>query len=192
VLAGERQCVTPAGFDQGNSPIEALERRGEELVLATNGAPTIVAATRYAPHVLVACLLNLAAVMRALQPPERVAALDVQIVCSGTDGAVALEDAYVAGRLVSGLAGRRTDAARVAERVAASFARPRDALEASAGAAALRKAGLAGDVAYCARESELECVPAVLAAGTGVAALADLGARPIRALAVDVGDTVGV
>jgi len=42
VLAGEQRCVKPPGFDQGNSPREALDRRGEELVLATtNGAPTM-------------------------------------------------------------------------------------------------------------------------------------------------------
>ena len=46
VLAGERRCVAPPGFDQGNSPREAARRRGDELVLATtNGAPAIVAAT---------------------------------------------------------------------------------------------------------------------------------------------------
>jgi 2-phosphosulfolactate phosphatase len=193
VLAGERHCVRPAGFDQGNSPFEALECRGDELVLATtNGAPAIVAATRHASHVVLACMLNLDAVIRALPPPERVAALDVQIVCSGTHGAVALEDVYVAGRLAAGLPGQRTDAARVAERVAAAFPSALDALEASADAAALRAVGLAGDVAHCARESELEPVGVVVAAGTGVAAVADLDERPLDALAACVGDTVRV
>ncbi|MBN9622534.1 MAG: 2-phosphosulfolactate phosphatase, partial [Actinobacteria bacterium] len=42
VLAGERHCVMPDGFDQGNSPREAAVRRGEDLILATtNGAPAI-------------------------------------------------------------------------------------------------------------------------------------------------------
>src|ERR1022692_4173045 len=35
VLAGERHCVMPAGFDQGNSPLEAAQPRGIDLVLAT-------------------------------------------------------------------------------------------------------------------------------------------------------------
>ena len=96
VLAGERRCVAPPGFDQGNSPREAARRRGDELVLATtNGAPAIVAAARHAPVVLVACLLNLDAVIAALE------GADVQVVCAGTDGAVALEDVYVAGRASS-------------------------------------------------------------------------------------------
>jgi phosphosulfolactate phosphohydrolase-like enzyme len=33
VLAGERRCLRPPGFDQGNSPLEAATRRGDELVL---------------------------------------------------------------------------------------------------------------------------------------------------------------
>src|SRR5262245_16766800 len=43
VLAGERRCVRPPGFDLGNSPAEVRVPRGKELVLATtNGAPAIV------------------------------------------------------------------------------------------------------------------------------------------------------
>ena len=146
VLAGERRCVAPPGFDQGNSPREAARRRGDELVLATtNGAPAIVAATRHAPVVLVACLLNLDAVIAALE------GADVQVVCAGTDGAVALEDVYVAGRICARLSGRRTDAARVAEGVARAYPTPLAALAQSAGAEALRAAGLAGDIATAPR-----------------------------------------
>ena len=44
-----------------------MERPGDELVLATtNGAPTIVAAAACAPTVLLACLLNLDAVIMEL------------------------------------------------------------------------------------------------------------------------------
>jgi hypothetical protein len=82
-LAGERQCVKPPGFDQGNSPRETLDRRGEELVLATtNGAPAIVAAAASAPTVLLACLLNLDAVVMELLRREDPQAADLQIVCS--------------------------------------------------------------------------------------------------------------
>jgi hypothetical protein len=91
VLPGEQRCVKPPGFDQGNSPREALDRRGEELVLATtNGAPTIVAARACAPTVLLACLLNLDAVVIDLLQREDRRVADMQIVCSGTDGAVTL------------------------------------------------------------------------------------------------------
>ena len=39
----------------------------------------------------------------------------VQIACAGVQGAIALEDVYVAGRLSAGLPGRRSDAALAAE-----------------------------------------------------------------------------
>jgi 2-phosphosulfolactate phosphatase len=168
VLAGERHCVAPPGFDQGNSPADAARRGGDEFVLATtNGAPAIVAAAEVAPRLLVACLLNLGAVIAELaaSPPD----LRIQIVCSGTNGAVALEDVYVAGRIAAGLSGDRSDAARVAEAVARAFPSALDALQASDDAEALRAAGLAADIAYCARESELDIVPAAIAAGPGLA-----------------------
>jgi 2-phosphosulfolactate phosphatase len=169
VLAGERRCVKPPGFDQGNSPVEAMHRRGHELVLATsNGAPTIVAATAHAPSVLLACLLNLQAVIEALTQ-EDLLERDLLIVGSGTDGGLALEDVYVAGRLSAALPGPRTDAALAAEGVARAFATPLDALGAGANADVLRAAGLTADIAYCALESELAVVPRVLAVSMGVA-----------------------
>jgi 2-phosphosulfolactate phosphatase len=181
VLAGERQCVKPPGFDQGNSPRETLDRRGEELVLATtNGAPAIVAAAASAPTVLLACLLNLDAVVMELLRREDPQAADLQIVCSGTDGAVALEDVYVAGRVIARLRGPRTDAALVAEALPRAFPTPLEALAASADAAALRAAGLTSDIADCARESKLDVVPAVVSTSAGVAIVAPVE-RPSRA-----------
>lgn len=168
VLAGERHGLAPPGFDQGNSPQDAGRRQGEELVLATtNGAPTIVAAARCAPVVLLACLLNLDAVLRRLEGGH------VQIVCSGTDGATALEDVYVAGRMCARLSGPRTDAARVAECVARSYATPFAALAASADAAVLRAAGLGDDVEFCARESTLDTVGLVAGGAPGIASVVD-------------------
>jgi 2-phosphosulfolactate phosphatase len=173
VLAGERHCIKPPGFDQGNSPREALDRRGEELVLATtNGAPAIVAAAVCAPTVFLACLLNLDAVVLELLRREDA---DLQIVCSGTDGEVALEDVYVAGRVIARLRGRRTDAALVAEAVARSFPTPLEALATSADAAVLRAAGMTADIADCARESMLDVVPAVVRTSAGVAIVAPAG-----------------
>jgi 2-phosphosulfolactate phosphatase len=172
VLAGEQRCTMPAGFDQGNSPLDARRCHGHELVLATtNGAPTIVAAARRGSRVLLACLLNLDAVLQILLATARVTELDLQIVCSGTDGAPALEDSYLAGLLCAALPGPRTDAALIAEAVSRCYPTPIAALAASADAATLRAAGLADDIAYCARTSELEVVPRVLEATRGVAAV---------------------
>jgi 2-phosphosulfolactate phosphatase len=178
VLAGERRCLTPPGFDHGNSPVEAARRRGDELVLATtNGAPAIVAAAARAPTVLLACLLNLGAVIAALRIADAHGECDVLIVCSGTDGVAALEDFYVAGRLSAALRGPRTDAARIAEAVARGYPTALEALAASADAQVLTAEGLEADIGYCAQESVLDTVPRVLVAADGVAVVVRDGAR---------------
>jgi 2-phosphosulfolactate phosphatase len=159
VLAGERACVRVPDFELGNSPtaMATAGRRGEELVLATtNGSPAIVAAALAAERVLLASLLNLGAVVAAV-PTDA----DVAIVCSGTDGRPALEDVYVAGRLVAALGGVPSDAAQVAERVASGYGSPLEPLAASEDAAQLRATGQERDIAWCARESVLEVVPEV-------------------------------
>ncbi len=80
------------------------------------------------------------------------------LVCAGTDGRVSIEDVYLAGRLSAMLEGPRTDAAQVAEAVAAAYPSARDALEASGGAIGLRREGLESDIAFCAQESIVDVV----------------------------------
>jgi 2-phosphosulfolactate phosphatase len=177
VLAGERHCVMPDGFDQGNSPLEAARLQGLELVLATtNGAPTIVLAAKRARLVLLGSLLNLNAAIAAVLSRNAPEATDILLVCSGTDGAPAVEDVYAAGRISAALPGTRTDAALIAEAVARAYGTPAEALAASADAQTLREKGMSSDITYCARTSELDCVPVVVAAGTDVAIVADRAA----------------
>ncbi len=153
-LAGEVGCARAPGFDLGNSPEETLQPRGAELVLATtNGAPAIVAAAASADEVLVASLLNMGAVLALLAGRE-----DVLLVCAGTDGRVSMEDVYLAGRLSAKLDGERTDAARIAEALAAAYPNAIEALEASGGAVGLRREGLESDIAFCAQESIVDVV----------------------------------
>lgn len=154
-LAGEVDCARAPGFDLGNSPEETAEPRTPELVLATtNGAPAIVASAEAADEVIVASLLNLDAVLTYLADAD-----DVLLVCAGTDGRVSIEDVYLAGRLSRSLGGQRSDAAQIAEAVAASYGTAVEALEASAGAVGLRREGLEADIAFCARESIVDAVP---------------------------------
>jgi phosphosulfolactate phosphohydrolase-like enzyme len=131
--------------------------------------------------VLLACLLNLDAVIEALRTAGGNGVSDVQIVCSGTDGAAALEDVYVAGRVSAALNGPRSDAALVAEAVARGYPTPLEALAASADARVLRAAGLEHDIVHCALESRLDVVPRVLAAADGVAAVVSDHARAASA-----------
>jgi 2-phosphosulfolactate phosphatase len=173
VLAGESACVRVPDFVLGNSPaaVANVEPLGEELVLATtNGSPAVVAASRAAERVLVGCLLNMHAVLAALPTDASVA-----IVCAGTNGRPALEDVYLAGRLVAALGGVQSDAARVAERVASGYGTPLKALAASDDATQLRATGQERDIGWCARESVLEVVPEVWSIEEGTAVVGPVG-----------------
>jgi 2-phosphosulfolactate phosphatase len=165
-LAGERGCLAIEGFDRGNSPQFVDDRdRAEELVLCTtNGTPALLCALSCAGEVLVGSLLNLDAVLHAI-PADR----ELTVICSGTDGRFALEDAYAAGRIVEHLAGPRSDAARAAERLAAGYADCRTPLAQSAGGALLRATGQASDIDLCARESVSAIVPRAVAGRGGIA-----------------------
>ena len=165
-LAGERGCLAIEGFDRGNSPQFHDDRDGaEELVLCTtNGTPALLCAVSCAGEVLVGSLLNLNAVLHAI-PADR----ELTVICSGTDGRFALEDAYAAGRIVEHLVGPRTDAARAAERLAAGYADSLRPLAQSAGGASLRATGQASDIDFCAGESISATVPRAVAGRGGIA-----------------------
>ncbi|HEX5558330.1 MAG TPA: 2-phosphosulfolactate phosphatase [Gaiellales bacterium] len=169
LLAGERGCVRPEGFDFGNSPREFADGRphGSTLVLTTtNGTRAVVAAAERADTVLVGSLANLTACAAAAARTVRTAKGDVLIQCAGVKGQFAIDDAYTAGRFVSELRvwlaeWEPSDAAQAAEAIAASFPSAADGLGASASARNLRAADLADDVRYCAREGVLDIVPTV-------------------------------
>jgi phosphosulfolactate phosphohydrolase-like enzyme len=82
---------------------------------------------------------------------------------------VSIEDVYLAGRLSAALEGPRSDAAQVAEAVAAAYPTALDALEASAGAVGLRREGLESDIAFCAQESIVDTVARLTGTVDGVA-----------------------
>jgi 2-phosphosulfolactate phosphatase len=162
VLGGERHAVTIPGFDLGNSPREYLEPAGSTLILSTtNGTRAVVAAARRCKRVYLASLLNLAAVVAA----ARDAGDDVLVVCAGVQGALALDDAFVAGRIVELLGWERTDAAEGAARLMTTWDGPEDALRASRSGRNLMENAphLEEDIPFCSRESVLDVVPRLVA-----------------------------
>ena len=168
VLGGERGNVRPPGFDLGNSPREYLAARDGPLVLTTtNGTRAIVAAAARCERVLVASLLNLAAVVEA----ARAAGEDAVVVCAGVQGEPALDDAYVAGRIVQELGWERTDAAEAAARLVGTWSGAEEAFRASrSGRNLLENAPeLEDDLPFCARESVLAVVPRLVAMRAGAA-----------------------
>ena len=168
VLGGERNAVRIPGFDLGNSPREYLEPAGKTVILSTtNGTRAVVSAAQRCERVLVASLLNLSAVVEA----AHVADEDVIVVCAGVQGTLALDDAYVAGRIVALLASERSDAAEAAARLAETWSGAEEAFRASkSGRNLLENAPeLEEDIAFCARESVLDVVPRLVALRGGAA-----------------------
>jgi 2-phosphosulfolactate phosphatase len=161
VLGGERKAVRIPGFDLGNSPREYVEPAGETLVLSTtNGTRAVVAAVQRCERVLVASLLNLSAVVEA----ARDAGEDALVVCAGVQGTLALDDAFVAGRIVELLGWQRTDAAEAAARLAGTWSGAEEAFRASkSGRNLLENAPeLEEDISFCARESILDVAPRLI------------------------------
>ena len=157
-LGGERLGLRIDGFDLGNSPREYLEPRSAVLAMSTtNGTRAIVTAAERCERVLIASLLNLAAVTEA----ARAHGEDIAIFCAGVKGGFALDDAYVAGRIADGLACERSDTAEAAVRLAGSYATAEEAFRQSRSGRDLIDNGpeLEADIAYCARENVLDIVP---------------------------------
>ena len=157
-LGGERLGLRIEGFDLGNSPREYLTVRTPILAMSTtNGTRAIVTAADRCERVLIASLLNLTALVAA----ARAHGDDVAIFCAGVKGSFALDDSYVAGRIVEQLGDDRSDAAEAAARLAASYSTALEAFRASRSGRNLINHGpeLEADIPYCARESVLDVVP---------------------------------
>jgi 2-phosphosulfolactate phosphatase len=168
LLGGERNAVRIPGFDLGNSPREYLEPAGSTLILSTtNGTRAVVAAAQRCRRVLVASLLNLSAVV---EETRRVGE-DAIVVCAGVQGTLALDDAYVAGRIVDGLGWERSDAAEAAIRLSGTWSGAEEAFRASKSGRNLmgNAPDLEPDIPFCARESVLDLVPALVELRDGVA-----------------------
>ncbi len=102
VLAGESQCLKPQDFAQGNSPREMLtENIGGATVLlsTTNGTRAAVHAQQAGIETLFAgALLNASATAAALI--SRMDSHNTILICSGTAGQIAIEDALGAGAIL--------------------------------------------------------------------------------------------
>jgi 2-phosphosulfolactate phosphatase len=166
VLAGERRYLPIPGFPLGNSPREMTPGQvgAKTVYLATtNGTPALVAAQGADP-VLVGAAVN----FRALA--DRAGTLlrergDLAIICAGRERQFALEDAYVAGRLVKMVKkGIRklplNDSAEVALALTQRYKNFLDAFTASEAGRSLQALKLGDDVHFCAKMNRYTLVPA--------------------------------
>ena len=153
ILGGERGGDPLPGFDLGNSPLEYLSPKAEEVVLTTtNGTRAVVGAAENCDLVLVGSMLNLDAVAAAACERDE----DVEVVCAGLRGGPSEDDAYCAGRIAALIRGEPTEAAERALELAASYTTAEEAFR------AIRRVGetvAEEDLVWCARESVSAVVP---------------------------------
>ncbi len=162
LLCGERKGLMIEGFDLGNSPREFDRDRveGRGIVLSTTNGTQALAAAAGADRVLVAALLNLNAIAKALKGTS-----DLAIICAGKEGAFSLDDVICAGLLLERVLeadpepATLNDAARGALALAEHLVPDRDLLADTAAGQALVEIGLEADLALCARQDVHDLVP---------------------------------
>ena len=126
LLCGERHCHRIEGFQLGNSPFEyspaVIAERA--LVFSTTNGTRAVAAAEGAQQVVLASLVNRAAIVDWIFASHY---KRVWMVCAGTDGQIAAEDVLTAGAILCGCNSRDTssilanDSATIAYRLFASL-----------------------------------------------------------------------
>jgi len=162
LLCGERKGLKVEGFDLGNSPgeftPEAVE--GKRLVMTTtNGTKAFLSATG-ARKILAASLLNLDAVIDALEESD-----ELVVICAGKENRFSLDDAVCAGHLLRGLRERREgafeydDAATAVLRLARAYEPDEAFLRSTRAGRALAEVGLGDDLALCARRDHYAHTP---------------------------------
>ena len=103
LLAGERQCIKPEGFDFGNSPSEvaAADLAGRTLVHATSaGTRGLVAAMGNAERVLTCSFANMSATAAALLAA---APVEISIVAMGKAGLASAPEDRMCGMFLANL-----------------------------------------------------------------------------------------
>ena len=179
LLAGERHGLVPRGFDANNSPVELsrLEVRDRPVVLCTSNGTRVLALVRHMPLTLVGCLLNAGACAQAAVDAAITRGIGVGIVCAGTVGRFALDDAVAAGEIVGrvialsaerGVSCEVTDAAMAALRLRSAYTDLAVALEESTAGRLVHRIGASDDLAFCARVDASTTVP-VLRGGSPMA-----------------------
>ena len=165
LLCGEQHAVKPPGFDLGNSPGAFAQDIHRDTILfmsTTNGTKAILAAKGSAA-MFTGALVNARAVARALADT----ALDVTLLCSGTEGFVCTEDTLGAGAVIWELANLAevqlvSDIAWMARHLFESQrTRLEAALQASRGGHNVTRAGLAPDISFCSDLNSIDLVGVV-------------------------------
>lgn len=167
VLAGERGCLKPRGFDLDNSPRAALEaaRAGARgmAISTTNGTRAVLRAVRRSREVLLGCMRNAPSCAALLAQMGK----EVVFHCAGRDGRVGLDDAAVVGAILAEMEGlgarlELDDPSRMCLALWRHLGEdPKRALLEAEHARRLLELGLEGDLEFCAALGASRVVPRV-------------------------------
>ena len=170
LLAGERHGYRPPGFDFDNSPVEISrgDVRGRVVVLSTSNGTKVLSLLTDTPATLIGCLLNARASAEAAVSLAAKMGARVGVVCAGTLGRFALDDAVAAGvlveRITTALRSRGdeadlTEAAVAAVRLYKGYPDLVTPLAESVAGRLVTKLGAGDDVPFCARVDVSSTVP---------------------------------
>ena len=108
LLGGERGGLPIDGFDLGNSPGEYSRETvaGKTIVFTTTNGTRALGHCQRADRVVLAALVNLAAVCTAIEGATR-----IDLLCAGTRGQISREDVLAAGAIADMIVGHQTDSA---------------------------------------------------------------------------------
>jgi 2-phosphosulfolactate phosphatase len=164
LLAGERKGLPIEGFDLFNSPLDFNPDnvRGKTVILTTsNGTRAIVSASK-ADRIIICAINNVGAVADSLRDEK-----DLVILCSGTEGCLAVEDMLCGGMLLEGLGNTVSidsldDAGKLFLLLAGSFGGDvEDLLRTCDRGRELLSLGYEADIIYCAIKNSSKAVPEV-------------------------------
>ena len=175
LLAGERRGYAPRGFDFDNSPwqLARADLRGRVVVLSTTNGTRVLGLMRNAPATLVGCLLNARACAEAAVRLASASGHRIGIVCAGTYGVFALDDAVAAGIIIErmivaieagGGSYTLSESAVAARQLSGSFPDLETPLRDCTAGRLLHRVGADYDVPFCARVDVTDTVP-ILRAG---------------------------
>jgi 2-phosphosulfolactate phosphatase len=175
LLVGERHGYAPPGFDYDNSPaaIARGDVRDRVVVLSTSNGTKVLGWVAAAPATLVGCLLNARACAEAAVRLAESLGARVGIVCAGTLGRFALDDAVAAGVIVErlietlhqrGVEADLSEAAVAAVQIHRSYPDVITPLRESVAGRLVTQLGAGDDVPFCARIDVSATVP-ILRAG---------------------------
>ena len=170
LLAGERGGSAPRGFDFDNSPaaISRADVRDRAVILSTSNGTKVLGWVKDAPATLVGCLLNARSCAEVAVELARSMNARIGIVCAGTLGVFALDDAVAAGvivqRIVEVIAAQGgepnlCEAAVAVVQLRSSYPDLETPLQNSVAGRLLARLGTHEDVTYCAQVDISTTVP---------------------------------